>query len=90
MQTIVINHAARTITTYEVTPEIVESIKDLFSMFHSDVEPVYSLGFQRYQKLNKKKKQQLDIQYFHKGHTEAKLFLEAMTEEEFKAYKKSK
>lgn len=96
MNTTVINHRTRTITTYEVTPEVVESVKDLLSMFHSDVEPVYSLGFQRYLELSRAKykrvSQAMLITGVHVNEVMNVLTakLEAMTEAEFKAFKKSK
>lgn len=96
MNTTVINHRARTITIYEVTPEVVESVKDLFSMFHADVEPVYSLGFQRYLELSRAKykrvSQAMLISGVHVNEVMNVLTskLEAMTEAEFKTFKKSK
>ena len=96
MNTTVINHKARTITTYEVTPEVVESVKDLFSMFHSDVEPVYSLGFQRYLELSRAKYKRvsqamlisgIDVNDINNVLTSK---LAVMTEAEFKNFKKSK
>ncbi|REC57002.1 hypothetical protein DRF62_02265 [Chryseobacterium piscium] len=95
MNTTVINHRARTITTYEVTPEVVESVKDLFSIFHSDVEPIYSLGFQRYSELSKAKYKRVSQAMLISGvHVNdlmnvLKSKLEAMTEAEFKAFKKA-
>ncbi|AZA49718.1 hypothetical protein EG346_16710 [Chryseobacterium carnipullorum] len=96
MNTTVINHSARTITTYEVTPEVVESVKDLFSMFHSDVEPVYSLGFQRYLELSRAKYKRVSQAMLISGvHVNdlmsvLKAKLETMTDAEFKAFKKAK
>lgn len=96
MNTTVINHRTRTITTYEVTPEVVESVKDLLSMFHSDFEPVYSLGFQRYLELSKAKYKRVSQAMLISGvhvndlMTVLKSKLEAMNEAEFKAFKKAK
>lgn len=97
MNTTVINHRARTITTYELTNEIVEDLKDLFSNnFKSDNEPVYSLGFQRYLELSKAKYKRVSQAMLISGvHVNdlmsvLKSKLEAMTEAEFKAFKKAK
>lgn len=96
MNTTVINHRARTITTYEVTPEVVEIVKDIFSMFHSDVEPVYSLGFKRTQALSRAQYKRISQAMLINGidvndiNNVLKSKLEAMTEEEFKAFKKAK
>ena len=97
MNTTVINHRARTITTYELTNEIVEDLKDLFSNnFKSDNEPVCSLGFQRYLELSKAKYKRVSQAMLISGvHVNdlmsvLKAKLEAMTEAEFKAFKKAK
>lgn len=54
--TTVINHKAKTITTYEITESVVEAIKNLTEILpkKTDKKPVYSLGFQRYSKLSRK------------------------------------
>lgn len=97
MTTTIINHSARTITTYELTNEIIEDLKDLFSNnFKSDNEPVYSLGFQRYLELSRAKykrvSQALLISGVHVNEVMNVLTekLAVMTEAEFKNFKKSK
>lgn len=92
----VINHAERTITTYEVTPEVVESVKEMLKMFIPKEEPVYSLGFQRYEKLSKARIQRAyKAMFLLEKIDESQLYntlhsrLTAMTEEEFKAFKRA-
>lgn len=93
----VVNHEERTITTYEVTPEIVKSVTEMFKMFIPKEEPVYSLGFQRYEKLSRARIQRAYKAMFllEKIH-ESELYntlhsrLTAMTEEEFKSFKRAK
>lgn len=92
-----INHVERTITTYEVTPGVVESVKEMLQMFVAKEEPVYSLGFQRYEKLSIARIQRAYKAMFllEKIH-ESELYntlhsrLTAMSEEEFKAFKIAK
>lgn len=93
----VINHVDRTITTYEVTPEVVESVKEMLQMFIPKEEPVYSLGFQRYEKLsNARIKRAYKAMFLLEKIKESELYntlhsrLTAMTEEEFKAFKRAK
>ena len=97
MQTTVINHATKTITTYDLTPAIVADLKDLFSNnFKSDKEPLYSLGFQRYLELSKAKYKRVSEAMLRGGVPVNDLLnvlksqLEVMTEVEFKAFKKAK
>lgn len=91
MNTTVINHQAKTITTYEITNAVVESAKEMLSMFKSDNKPV-SVGFERLEKLSKKKRQTLEVSFMREGlgHKEVKSFLEAMTDQEYKEFKKAK
>lgn len=93
----VINHEERTITTYEVTPGVVESVKEMLQMFVAKEEPVYSLGFKRYEKLSRAR-----IQRAYKAMlllekiNESELYntlhsrLTEMNEEEFNAFKRAK
>lgn len=93
----VINHTERTITTYEVTPEVVEAVKGMLEMFVSKEETVYSLGFQRYEKLTKARIQRAyKAMFLLEKINESELYntlhnrLSAMTDEEFKAFKIAK
>ncbi|WP_137906092.1 hypothetical protein [Chryseobacterium sp. 2VB] len=93
----VINHEERTITTYEVTPGVVESVKEMLQMFVAKEEPVYSLGFQRYEKLSNARIQRAyKAMFLLEKINESELYntlhsrLSAMTEEEFKAFKRAK
>jgi hypothetical protein len=93
----VINHTERTITTYEVTPGVAESVKGMLEMFVPKEEPVYSLGFQRYEKLSRARIQRAyKAMFLLEKINETELYntlhsrLSAMTEEEFKAFKRAK
>lgn len=91
MKTTVINHRTKTITTYQITNAVVESAKEMLSMFTSDNKAV-SLGFERLEKLSKKKRQTLEVSFMREGlgQSEVKMFLETMTEQEYREFKKSK
>jgi len=89
-----INHAKRTITTYEMTNELAQEIANLFPK--QEVEPVYSLGFQRLSLLSKSKRRNAEMTLMLNGisineiHSTLKNKLEQMTESEFKTFKSQK
>ena len=70
---------------------------ELISIFGTvDNQPVYSLGFQRMQKLSRSQRKNAFIALYFEGFTntseneaEFKSRLQNMTEEEFKSYKKN-
>ncbi|MDH1602355.1 MULTISPECIES: hypothetical protein [Weeksellaceae] len=91
MSTTLVNRKQKTITTYQITDSVIESFKELNKMFKQNDTPV-SLGFQRLEKLSKKKRQKLEVSFLLKGlgQKEVKNFLESMTEKEYIEFKKSK
>lgn len=81
----------RTITTYELTNELVQKIKDLLEMFKPNPNIEESLGFKRLLSFSKYKMLYLSV-VFEKnglGQKELKLFLENLSENDFKDFKKS-
>lgn len=91
MTTTLVNKKAKTITTYEMTDSVINEIKELDKMFIPS-EVNFSLGFTRLEKLSKKKRQKLEVDFMFKGlgQKEVKSFLESMTEKEYIDFKKSK
>lgn len=89
-----INHAKRTVTTYELNDELVKEIVNLFPK--QEVEPVYSLGFQRLTSLSKSKRINAELNLMLNGisvnevHSVLKQKLEVMTDLEFKSFKSQK
>lgn len=86
-----VNHKKKQVVTYEVTKEIIQEIKEMFS---SSEEAVYSLGFQRYLKLSRAKYKRLSEKMLRDGVKLNELLevvkakLEAMSEVEFSKFKK--
>lgn len=89
-----VNRKRKEITTWELTHSLVKEISQmLVELFpKQDKEPAYSLGFQRLISLSKNKRFNLEVSFMQEGlsQKEVKLFLEAMTEEDFKSFKRSK
>nr|DAY21971.1 MAG TPA: hypothetical protein [Bacteriophage sp.] len=81
----------KTITTYELTDDLVEEIKDLLKIFKPNPSIEYSLGFRRYESFSKYKRVYLSIVFEKNGlsQKELKLFLENLSENDFKDFKKS-
>lgn len=81
----------KTITTYELTDELVEKIKDLLKIFKPNPNIEESLGFKRYLSFSKYKMVYLSIVFEKNGlsQKELKLFLENLSENDFKDFKKS-
>lgn len=81
----------RTITTYELTDELVQEIKDLLEIFKPNPNIEESLGFKRLLSFSKYKMVYLSIVFEKNGlsRKELKLFLENLSENDFKDFKKS-
>ena len=81
----------KTITTYELTDELVEKIKDLLKIFKPNPNIEESLGFKRYLSFSKYKMVYLSIVFEKNGlsQKELKLFLENLSENDFKDFKQS-
>ena len=86
-----IDKKKKTITTYELTDELVEKIKDLLEMFKPNPNIEESLGFKRLLSFSKYKRVYLSIVFEKNGlsQKELKLFLENLSENDFKDFKKS-
>ena len=81
----------KTITTYELTDELVQKIKDLLEIFKPNPNIKYSLGFKRLESFSKYKRLYLSV-IFEKeglGHQKLKDFLGNFSEKDFKDFKKS-
>ena len=86
-----IDKKKKTITTYELTDELVQEIKDLLEIFKPNPNIEESLGFKRLLSFSKYKMLYLSV-VFEKnglGQRELKLFLENLSENDFKDFKKS-
>ena len=81
----------KTITTYELTDELVEKIKDLLEIFKPNPNIEESLGFKRLLSFSKYKMLYLSVVFEKNGlsQRELKLFLENLSENDFKDFKKS-
>ena len=86
-----IDKKKKTITTYELTDELVEKIKDLLEMFKPNPNIEESLGFKRLLSFSKYKMLYLSVVFEKNGlsQRELKLFLENLSENDFKDFKKS-
>ena len=89
-----VNHSKITITTYEMNNELANEIVNLFHK--QEVEPIYSLGFNRLMSLSKDKRRKAETALILNGisinevHAVIKQKLEEMTELEFKSFKSKK
>ena len=81
----------KTITTYELTDELVQKIKDLLEMFKPNPNIEESLGFKRLLSFSKYKMLYLSVVFERNGlsQRELKLFLENLSENDFKDFKKN-
>ena len=81
----------KTITTYELTDELVQEIKDLLEIFKPNPNIEESLGFKRLLSFSKYKMLYLSVVFERNGlgQKELKLFLENLSENDFKDFKKS-
>ena len=81
----------KTITTYELTDELVQKIKDLLEMFKPNPNIEESLGFKRLISFSKYKMLYLSVVFERNGlsQRELKLFLENLSENDFKDFKKN-
>lgn len=86
-----IDKKKKTITTYELTDELVEKIKDLLEIFKPNPNIEESLGFKRLLSFSKYKTLYLSVVFERNGlgQKELKLFLENLSENDFKDFKKS-
>ena len=86
-----IDKKKKTITTYELTDELVQEIKDLLEIFKPKPNIEESLGFKRLLSFSKYKRVYLSIVFEKNGlsQKELKLFLENLSENDFKDFKKS-
>lgn len=79
-----------------IAQEFVDTFKGTF-LHKATVQPVYSLGFERYMKLSQRQRNALNKAYFIKNNFDAtgaqdhiKSFLSAMTDEEFIQYNRKR
>ncbi|WP_315543480.1 hypothetical protein [Capnocytophaga leadbetteri] len=81
----------KTITTYELTNDLVEEIKDLLEIFKPNPNIEEPLGLKRLLSLSQYKRVYLSIVFEKNGlsQKELKLFLENLSENDFKDFKKS-
>lgn len=86
-----IDKKKKTITTYELTDELVQEIKDLLEIFKPNPNIEESLGFKRLLSFSKYKMLYLSVVFERNGlgQKELKLFLENLSENDFKDFKKS-
>lgn len=85
-----IDKKKKTITTYELTDDVVEKIKDMLAIFTPDPNVEYSLGFRRYESLSRSKQFYLQFVFEREGlgFQKLKKFLENFSEKDFKEFKK--
>lgn len=91
----IVDHSKKTITSYEISDAVIESAKELFSIF-KEVDNTYSIGYQRYISLSAAKVKRMNQALLITGvniqdiYSEIISTLEAMTQEEFNSFKKQK
>ena len=86
-----IDKKKKTITTYELTDELVEKIKDLLEIFKPNPNIEEPLGFKRLLSFSKYKMLYLSVVFEKNGLGRRELinFLENLSENDFKDFKKS-
>ena len=86
-----IDKKKKTITTYELTDDVVEKIKDMLAIFTPDPNVEYSLGFRRYESLSRSKQFYLQFVFEREGLGFQKLknFLKTLTKKILKNLKKA-